>query len=672
MKFCPTCKSKFPTDINYCPNDATKLVSDPEAGPSHSLIGMILDNRYRIISKLGEGGMGSVYASEHILLKKNVAIKVLRYDLARKEDVVRRFQNEAIAASRIGHENIIEVTDFGRTPDGSVYFVMEHLNGLALSDVIQKSGSIPLRRAIPILLQITKALSAAHSQGIIHRDLKPENIILIDKADRKDFVKILDFGISKMLDTSDRAEKLTAMGMIVGTPEYMSPEQAAGMSVDKRTDIYSLGVIMYEMMTGRLPFLADNAIRILMMHQTEKPARPRDINPDIHIGMEQIILKCMEKKPEDRYQDMSEITHSLIQLLSVSSKPSEPKKTIAFNPQAVSSSQISPSNPSLISQIPEPAVVNSSNVSASQEISVNPIPLSEKPSPVRNTDMMSNNAVPAVNSKKTISGEIQNTNMPEIVDVDIETVGTNKTLSSVVSEVSLSESLDKTPVEKIDRPIKSQTKISQEIVAYDIGETIKAGSSGNKKLWVAVIIVLLILVAGGGVYYFLNTNKSSEISSTIKQSEEKSTEIKAGEMVSLETKGKEIKDDKREEEALAKPEQVEEKVKEEKKSIPDREIKMAKISDTVVLSLVSEPDNVEIYKGGIMVGVTPYQLKGKKNTSNEFIFKKAGYEPLKKKIVFMSSGEMKINLKKIEEKKPSNKKDKDPFEKIDDLKDLSF
>ncbi len=670
MKFCPTCKSKFPTDINYCPNDATKLVIDPEVGPSHSLIGMILDNRYRIISKLGEGGMGSVYAAEHILLKKNVAIKVLRYDLARKDDVVRRFQNEAIAASRIGHENIIEVTDFGKTPDGSVYFVMEHLNGSALADIIQKSGSIPQRRAIPILLQITKALSVAHSQGIIHRDLKPENIVLIEKPDRKDFVKILDFGISKMLDTSDRAEKLTAMGMIVGTPEYMSPEQAAGMSVDKRTDIYSLGVIMYEMLTGRLPFLADNAIRILMMHQTEKPIKPRDINPEIHTSFEYIILKCMEKKPEDRFQDMSEITQALIQIFSATGRVPEPKKTIAFTPQTILNA-------------PE-ALVQPQIVQQGQSVT----------NPAKATIQYKSDEMPAIGStaipvkevpptKKTISGinNMANTApVPVAQTPDIENTGTpisenlvNNQTSNTIEQASL-QNTEVTPAATTSSPDRinlesyhlSMDKTKTAATAYEEeSPTEQQPKKKSKGILIAVIFIVVVAIIGATIFMLMGKKETPQ-----KTALQTNTNIPEQPVVKTEQKQEISETTKKEENTEVAKKEDEEEKKPEKE---EKTTKVAKNIEAVILDISSVPENVEIYKGGSLLGVTPHQLKGRMNSSAEYIFKKPGYEPMKKKLTFDSSKKIQINLKKIEEaKKVTPQKEKDPFEKIDDLKDLKF
>jgi serine/threonine protein kinase len=643
MKYCPTCKSKFPTDINYCPNDATRLEDDPETGPSHSLIGMILDNRYRIISKLGEGGMGSVYAAEHILLKKGVAIKVLRYDLAMKEDVVKRFQNEAIAASRIGHENIIEVTDFGRTPDGSVYFVMEQLNGSSLADVIQKSGSIPLKRAIPILLQITKALSAAHAQGIIHRDLKPENIILIDKGERKDFVKILDFGISKMMDTSDRAEKLTAMGMIVGTPEYMSPEQAAGKSVDKRTDIYSLGVIMYEMATGRLPFIADNAIRILMMHQTEKPARPRDINPEIHADFEQIILRCLEKKPEDRFQDMNEITQALIRLISGMDRLQEPKKTIAFMPQA-------------LTQVPPQVVQTQTSttsmprVTQSQQVQVSP-PQYSPPVPSQEIESVQVSPQPPVENSVITP---VNTVPPVIV------TGTER---EAPTNTGITENVPEAKFYRQDAAAISSDEVS---ISSDIEEVPKKG-----RLPLMIGGVVIILLIGAGLLWFLSKGGSSSGSVNLPQPTVSKVQEETGVKSGAE-KREELKEEgvagaeKKEEEGASREVPVAEKTEKA------NQIRTAKNVESVVLSIDSSPENVEIYRGSVLIGVTPYQLKGKLNSSSEYVFKKVGFEPLKKRLVFDASKRVQITLKPIEQKKAPSKKEKDPFEKIDDLKDLSF
>jgi serine/threonine protein kinase len=216
--------------------------------PVDPLLGQTLAGRYHIHKKLGEGGMGAVYLAVHTLLEKQVALKVLHGEFARKPDLVERFMQEAKAASRIRHENVIDISDFGVTPDGFVFFAMELLHGHDLHEEISRARlagvPIPWDRSRKIFLQICSALSAAHSHGIVHRDLKPENIYLIEFLGHKDFVKLLDFGIAKLTEASEGDRKLTRTGMLFGTPEYMSPEQARGENVDHRVDIYAMGCIL--------------------------------------------------------------------------------------------------------------------------------------------------------------------------------------------------------------------------------------------------------------------------------------------------------------------------------------------------------------------------------------------------------------------------------------------
>ncbi len=280
------------------------------------LVGKVLD-RYRVLEKIGEGGMGSVYRVEHVMLKKLMAMKLLRFELSQNQELVVRFQNEAIAASRIGQENIVAVSDFGRTPEGLVYFVMEELHGDSLAAAICEEPRFPLGRTINIAAQCCRALHAAHAVGIVHRDLKPENIVLTTREGVADFVKILDFGISKIIEMSPNPEgvKLTRVGMIVGTPEYMSPEQAAGKPVDARSDIYSLGVVIFEMLAGKLPFHAENPLAMLMQHQTGGRCRARlcKVQPGLKVPgkLETFVRRALSKSPEDRQQSMAELLNDL-------------------------------------------------------------------------------------------------------------------------------------------------------------------------------------------------------------------------------------------------------------------------------------------------------------------------------------------------------------------------
>ena len=233
------------------PNASASEAIATEGGQGSDLTGVTLLNRYKITKKLGEGGMGTVYLGEHTTIRKKFAIKVLSAEFAHKPDLVERFLQEARAASMISQENVVEITDFGDTPDGSVFFVMEHLRGEDLSDTVKNLGALPWTRVKPIMLQVCNALQAAHDAGIIHRDMKPENCFRITRGSNEDFIKVLDFGIAKV--TSDEGEGgkgLTRTGMIFGTPEYMSPEQAQGQKADHRVDVYAAGVIMYELLTG--------------------------------------------------------------------------------------------------------------------------------------------------------------------------------------------------------------------------------------------------------------------------------------------------------------------------------------------------------------------------------------------------------------------------------------
>jgi len=305
VKKCPTCNRLFDDKANVCPFDnSTLAVSNQDA-----LLGSVLDKRYRIIDRIGEGGMGKVYKAQHIILDKPFAIKVLNPELAQREDSIKRFINEARLTSKIGHPNIIEVTDFGKTPGGSFYFVMEYVSGKTLFDLLNSKKTIPIKETIEIITQCADALYAAHQAGIVHRDLKPDNIMLVVKGDGSYFAKILDFGISKII--GEASTRLTSSGVIIGTPEYMSPEQASQENTDHRTDIYSLGVIMYQMLTGSLPFYSTNPLNLLMMHKTKSPKPMKSFNPNIPTALENICMKCLSKNPQDRYQDMRELMNAL-------------------------------------------------------------------------------------------------------------------------------------------------------------------------------------------------------------------------------------------------------------------------------------------------------------------------------------------------------------------------
>jgi serine/threonine-protein kinase len=290
-------------------NEHLKLVPapEPEADP---LIGQVLDGRYEIKSVLGEGGMGIVYKARHVTLGKNLAIKVLKADVSKDQEIVQRFRQEAQSATAIGNHHIIDISDFGVLADGSTYFVMEFLDGQSLTRAIEPGKPLKANRTIHIAKQLCRALGAAHDVGIVHRDLKPDNIYLISRGGDRDFVKVLDFGIAKV---GGAKSKLTQVGQVFGTPHYMSPEQCAGTAVDKRTDVYALGVIMYEMASSRVPFDADNLMGILTKHLYEEPIKPHELPPPVDVPpeLESVIMKCLAKKADVRYQSMQEVLSDL-------------------------------------------------------------------------------------------------------------------------------------------------------------------------------------------------------------------------------------------------------------------------------------------------------------------------------------------------------------------------
>ncbi len=279
-------------------------------------LGQVFGGKYLIERVLGEGGMGIVYQARHQAIGKKFAIKLLHGDATKDPEVVERFKVEAQAASAIGSEHIIDITDFAELPDGDTYFVMEFLDGKPLSKLIDELKRVPTNRIARIAKQIALGLGAAHTAGIVHRDLKPDNIYLVKRSGGEtDFVKILDFGIAKV---GQGANKLTKAGAIFGTPHYMSPEQASGSPVDHRTDIYALGVILYEAAVGRVPFDADNFMGILTQHMYKAPVPPRAVPecpPDLPPGLEVIIMRCLRKKPEERYPTMEELADDLDRLM---------------------------------------------------------------------------------------------------------------------------------------------------------------------------------------------------------------------------------------------------------------------------------------------------------------------------------------------------------------------
>jgi eukaryotic-like serine/threonine-protein kinase len=278
------------------------------------LLGKSVGN-YEVREKLGEGGMGAVYLAEHPRIGKKVALKVLHAEFAANEEVVERFFNEAKAVNDIQHRNIVDIIDFGELSDEAggrmVYFIMEFLDGLALNKLIRREAPLPALRALHIASQISDALAASHRNQIVHRDLKPDNVVLLQRQGEQDFVKVLDFGIAKLTGDQQISHR-TRTGMVMGTPAYMSPEQCEGKGrIDHRTDIYALGILLYEMLTGRVPFQGEGYGEVLVQHLTQLPQRPATVNPAIDAYVEAVVMKALEKRPDDRFPTMDELRQAL-------------------------------------------------------------------------------------------------------------------------------------------------------------------------------------------------------------------------------------------------------------------------------------------------------------------------------------------------------------------------
>jgi len=277
------------------------------------LLGEVLGS-YRLLSIVGEGGMGRVYLAEHIELGRKVALKLLRPEYSVRRDAVRRFFQEARAVNRIGHENIVDITDLVKLPTGHTFIIMELLQGEDLAEIQKQCTTpMPLERAMRIAMQVCDALEAAHGQDVIHRDMKPDNIFIVNDGKRRDFVKLLDFGVAKLLHEEENDGWKTAVGSVIGTPAYMSPEQATGIPVDRRSDIYSLGAIMYELFTGHPVFRAKSFGEFVVKHMNDEPVPPRELAdaPKIPATLEAVILRCLEKDPAKRYQTVIELRDDL-------------------------------------------------------------------------------------------------------------------------------------------------------------------------------------------------------------------------------------------------------------------------------------------------------------------------------------------------------------------------
>jgi serine/threonine protein kinase len=316
MKYCPACQKTYPPDYNVCPADQTGLQSAHELQP-----GMIIRNKYQILDRIGVGGMGVVYKVRHLTFNEVYAIKIVNDVIAGDANFLQRFQKEAVVTRKLRHPNAVRVDDFDYTEDGRPFIVMELVEGKNIGEILQEQGPFRVLRAIRITMQVARALGVAHKLGVVHRDIKPGNILLTIDEQGQEAAKVLDFGIAKLREAvGDAGVGMTMTGMVVGTPLYMSPEQFMGKKgdgeIDGRTDLYSLGVVLYQMVTARLPFEGETLYSLMMQHMQGTVRPPGELAPELHIpdSLSRVILKAIDKSREQRFQTAEEFVDALDQV----------------------------------------------------------------------------------------------------------------------------------------------------------------------------------------------------------------------------------------------------------------------------------------------------------------------------------------------------------------------
>jgi len=558
------------------------------------LIGKVFDGRYQIVDLNGKGGMGAVYKAIHLAMNQTVALKVLNPEALGDDTAVQRFYHEAKASSRLKHPNTIKVFDFGRSEEGHLYLVMEYLEGQTLGALLREERVLSVGRSIKITKQVLKSLGEAHDQGLVHRDLKPDNIFLTKVFGENDFVKVLDFGISKFVDTSPDHETLTQAGLIPGTPLYVSPEQALGRSVGGTADIYSLGIILYQMVTGRPPFKADSAVALVMKQIHDIPPDPTTFNPNVVIPerLKKLIFAMLEKVPENRPAKALDVYQELEEIEKEGGYPDTPSKDL-----------IIPGNDGNADNL----IPNSTEITGQKALSPD-----EHESPTQYIPEAEN---------ETAEAKTQYIQEPAEKKAD----------------------LPERPTTAITSPFTDEDDAT--ILDDSISRHIAQSQSKNKpKVFIALLIVAILL--GGGLYWALS---GPEVPKIAKGPVEQSKPIVNQNQHSTITPKTTTKPHTRIKTSTAIP-----KTRRSSTPIPPEDHK--KLKETHKIKIVTTPPNAMVQINGNTAGHTPltYKLSTKAKVLSVHVSLK-GYQPLTRKVIITNTPEQNISFILHKVQKPIQK-----------------
>ncbi len=519
MKVCLRCEHNNPDENTFCEQCGEQLPGEEGKDP---LIGKLISGKFEVVELIGQGAMGKVYRAIQKPIEREVAIKLLHPHLMEDKRVTKRFMREAQAASRFNHPNSIQIFDFGQTEDGSLYIAMEYITGTDLAEVIAKEAPLDPQRVVHIATQALSALQIAHLNKIIHRDLKPENIMLEELPDNKEFVKVCDFGIAKIQQPvhGNRESALTVFGMICGTPYYMSPEQARGEELDGRTDLYSMGVILYEMLTGEIPFHGATPVEVIAKHLTEKPKPLREVRPDLNIPpkLEQVVMKALEKDRNRRFSSAQEMADALKQAIAEESLAKDLQslvREVEDSPPIVVGKPIEEDKKSPSYQITDqstPSINSKPPVSSPPIVQESPAlqtPVESKSIPVA-TSRSKEVATAAATRQRELSGEIKVTTSSSPT-ARSSSMSENSSSNLLLKEVKHPERTRKqTPQNSL--PQFDEAVSSSKEFLRDFPEEYPDSKSNKplKPIFIAAVLSAVAIIGGGIWLFFIkgdnNTN----------------------------------------------------------------------------------------------------------------------------------------------------------------------